>query len=112
MKFEILYIFLVGFLFARCNSSEIQDRNDKIIITGKAEFIASDSSGFFIQTHVKVKKGVVKKPDLLNDLTQPKLIQKKPYLFMAAAVSDYKAKYPQSGKLKKEQLGDEWCLEL
>jgi phosphopantothenoylcysteine decarboxylase/phosphopantothenate--cysteine ligase len=40
------------------------------------------------------------------------LIQKKPYLFMAAAVSDYVAEYPQSGKLKKEQLGDEWELKL
>ena len=58
------------------------------------------------------KKGILKKPDLVNDLTQPQLIQKKPYLFMAAAVSDYRPKYPQKGKLKKDQLGDEWCLEL
>ncbi|MRI58806.1 MAG: bifunctional phosphopantothenoylcysteine decarboxylase/phosphopantothenate--cysteine ligase CoaBC [Epsilonproteobacteria bacterium] len=59
-----------------------------------------------------VKRGVVKKPDLINDLTQLQLIQKKPYLFMAAAVSDYRPKYPQSGKLKKSQIGEEWCLEL
>ncbi len=59
-----------------------------------------------------VKRGIVKKPDLVNDLMQPQLIQKKPYLFMAAAVTDYKPKHPQHGKLKKEQLGDEWCLEL
>lgn len=31
---------------------------------------------------------------------------------MAAAVTDYRPKYPQKGKLKKEQIGDEWCLEL
>ncbi len=67
----------------------------------------------YVEDRLRVaKKGVLKKPDLINDLTQPQLIQKKPYLFMAAAVSDYKPKYPQSGKLKKEQLGDEWCLEL
>jgi len=58
------------------------------------------------------KKGIIKKPDLINDLTTPKLIQKKPYLFMAAAVSDYRPKYPQQGKLKKEQIGSSWCLEL
>lgn len=58
------------------------------------------------------KKGVLKKPDLINDLSTPQLIQKKPYLFMVAAVSDYRPKYPQDKKLKKEQLGDEWSLKL
>ncbi len=67
----------------------------------------------FVQDRIRVaKKGILKKPDLVNDLTQPQLIQKKPYLFMAAAVSDYRPKYKQQGKLKKEQLGAEWCLEL
>ncbi|BCD62016.1 phosphopantothenoylcysteine decarboxylase / phosphopantothenate---cysteine ligase [Nitratiruptor sp. YY08-26] len=67
----------------------------------------------FLQERIKVaKRGIVKKPDLINDLTQPELIQKTPYLFMAAAVSDYRPKYPQRGKLKKEQIGEEWCLEL
>ncbi len=66
-----------------------------------------------LEERIKVaKRGVVKKPTLVNDLTQPQLIQKKPYLFMAAAVSDYRPKYPQKGKLKKEKLGEEWCLEL
>ncbi len=40
------------------------------------------------------------------------LIQKEPYLFMVAAVSDYAPKYPQKGKLKKSLLGEEWSLEL
>ena len=40
------------------------------------------------------------------------LIQKKPFLFMAAAVSDFTPKYPQKGKLKKVHLGSEWSLEL
>jgi len=57
------------------------------------------------------KKGVMTKATLLDD-TVPALVQKKPYLFMAAAVSDYKPKYPQDGKLKKDQIGDEWDLKL
>ena len=57
------------------------------------------------------KKGVLTKATLMDD-SVPELIQKKPYLFMAAAVSDYIPKYPQKGKLKKEMLGDEWCLEM
>lgn len=57
------------------------------------------------------KKGKLSKATLMRD-EQIHLIQKKPYLFMAAAVSDYVAAYPQSGKLKKESLGDEWSLKL
>ncbi len=38
--------------------------------------------------------------------------EKKPYLFMLAAVSDYVPKLVQKGKLKKEQLGDTFELSL
>lgn len=37
---------------------------------------------------------------------------KKPYLFMVAAVSDYISNTIQSGKLKKENIGTLWSLEL
>ena len=57
------------------------------------------------------KKGVMTKPTLMDD-SIPQNIQKTPYLFMAAAVSDYVVKYPQKGKLKKDMLGDEWDLKL
>jgi len=57
------------------------------------------------------KKGVLTKATLMDD-SVPELIQKKPYLFMAAAISDYKPKYPQNGKLKKSDIGDTWSLEL
>ena len=57
------------------------------------------------------KKGVLTKATLMDD-SVPQLIQKKPYLFMAAAISDYRPKFPQSGKLKKSDIGDEWSLEL
>jgi len=57
------------------------------------------------------KKGKLSKASLMSS-EQIKLIQKKPYLFMAAAVSDYIPAFAQEGKLKKEMLGDEWDLKL
>ena len=58
------------------------------------------------------KKGLLLKPSFHSETNQPQLIQKTPWLFMAAAVSDYRPAYPQSGKLKKERLGERWTLEL
>jgi phosphopantothenoylcysteine decarboxylase/phosphopantothenate--cysteine ligase len=40
------------------------------------------------------------------------LIQKRPYLFMSAAVADFTPKFPQIGKIKKSDIGDNWTLEL
>ncbi len=57
------------------------------------------------------KKGLMTKPTLIGEGT-PELIQKTPFLFMAAAVSDYKVKFKQTGKLKKSSLGRTWSLEL
>ncbi|MDD3443110.1 MAG: bifunctional phosphopantothenoylcysteine decarboxylase/phosphopantothenate--cysteine ligase CoaBC [Sulfurimonas denitrificans] len=57
------------------------------------------------------KKGKLSKATLMRD-EQIHLIQKKPYLFMVAAISDYVVSYAQSGKLKKESLGSEWNLQL
>lgn len=57
------------------------------------------------------KKGKLSKPTLMSG-DAICLIQKKPYLFMAAAVSDYVVKHVQEGKLKKENLGEEFALEL
>ena len=58
------------------------------------------------------KKGILTKPSFHSESNHPELIRKTPWLFMAAAVSDYRPAYPQSGKLKKEALGDIWHLEL
>ncbi|WP_457592742.1 bifunctional phosphopantothenoylcysteine decarboxylase/phosphopantothenate--cysteine ligase CoaBC [Hydrogenimonas sp.] len=58
------------------------------------------------------RKGVVSKPSFHSETTQPELIQKTPWLFMAAAVSDYRPSHPQEGKLKKAALGERWSLEL
>jgi phosphopantothenoylcysteine decarboxylase/phosphopantothenate--cysteine ligase len=57
------------------------------------------------------KKGKLSKATLVRD-EHIHLIQKKPYLFMAAAVSDYIPAFAQDGKLKKEVLGDSWELSL
>ena len=57
------------------------------------------------------KKGKMSKATM-NSSDPVHLIQKEPYLFMAAAVSDYTPKFPQKGKLKKKLLGEEWSLEL
>jgi phosphopantothenoylcysteine decarboxylase/phosphopantothenate--cysteine ligase len=57
------------------------------------------------------KKGKLSKPTLMRD-EHIHLIQKKPYLFMAAAVSDYIPEFTQAGKLKKEALGEKWSLAL
>ncbi len=57
------------------------------------------------------KKGKLSKATLVRD-EHIHLIQKKPYLFMAAAVSDYVPAFAQDGKLKKEILGERWDLSL
>jgi phosphopantothenoylcysteine decarboxylase/phosphopantothenate--cysteine ligase len=57
------------------------------------------------------KKGKMSRPSLIHD--EPlQLIRKVPYLFMAAAVSDYVPAFAQEGKMKKELLGEKWTLEL
>ncbi len=67
----------------------------------------------YLQDAIKIaKKGVLVKANLTDNFNEAKLIQKKPYLFMVSAVSDYKPKFSQKGKLKKEVLGENLNLEL
>ena len=72
---------------------------------------AKEMQGYLVDALRIAKKGIMTKPSLIGEGT-PERIQKKPYLFMAAAVSDYKVKFQQEGKLKKEALGKTWSLEL
>ena len=66
----------------------------------------------YLQESLRVaKKGKLTSTTLMDDST-PTLIQKTPYLFMVAAVSDYVPTFAQEGKLKKELLGSSWNLEL
>jgi phosphopantothenoylcysteine decarboxylase/phosphopantothenate--cysteine ligase len=57
------------------------------------------------------KKGKMTSPSMTRD-DPISLVKKTPYLFMAAAVSDYTPRYPQEAKLKKSALGESWNLEL
>lgn len=69
---------------------------------------SSEEMAEYLNDSVRVaKKGMMSKPSLITD--EPiHLIQKTPYLFMAAAISDYVPAHPQQGKLKKESLGETW----
>jgi phosphopantothenoylcysteine decarboxylase/phosphopantothenate--cysteine ligase len=73
---------------------------------------SSEEMAEYLTDSIRIaKKGVMSKPSLITD--EPRhLIQKTPYLFMAAAVSDYVPAHPQQGKLKKEALGEQWTPEL
>ncbi len=55
------------------------------------------------------KKGVVLKTTFEHSA---KNIQKTPYFFALSAVSDFVPLYPQSGKIKKRDIGDSWSLKL
>ena len=73
---------------------------------------SSAEMGEYLTDSIRIaKKGKLSKPSLIHD--EPiALIQKEPYLFMAAAVSDYIPLYPQEGKLKKEMLGESWSIAM
>ena len=57
------------------------------------------------------KKGKMSKATM-NSSEPIHLIQKKPYLFMAAAVADFTPKFPQVGKMKKADIGGEWNIQM
>lgn len=73
---------------------------------------SSNEMGEYLTDSIRIaKKGKLSKPSLIHD--EPiALIQKEPYLFMAAAVSDYVPVHPQNGKLKKEMLGEHWNIAM
>ena len=57
------------------------------------------------------KKGKMSKATM-NSSEPIHLIQKRPFLFMASAVADFTPKFPQVGKIKKVDIGDEWNIEM
>ena len=78
----------------------------------KIDVTSSDEMFEYLTDSIRIaKKPKLSKPTLMRD-EHIHLIEKKPYLFMAAAVSDYVPEFTQDGKLKKEVLGDEWSLKL
>ncbi len=73
---------------------------------------SSDEMYEYLKDSIRIaKKGKMSKPSLMHGETM-ELIQKEPYLFMTAAVSDFIPRFPQEGKIKKVQLGETWNLEL
>ncbi|MCK5110801.1 MAG: bifunctional phosphopantothenoylcysteine decarboxylase/phosphopantothenate--cysteine ligase CoaBC [Arcobacteraceae bacterium] len=75
--------------------------------------VQSSSEMFeYVQDSIRVaKKGKMSEATLMDN-SSVQLIQKKPYFFGVAAVSDYTPKYPQNGKMKKDDIGDSWDLKL
>jgi phosphopantothenoylcysteine decarboxylase/phosphopantothenate--cysteine ligase len=73
---------------------------------------SSEEMNEYLTDSIRIaKKGKLSKPSLIHD--EPiALIQKEPFLFMAAAVSDYLPLHPQNGKLKKEMLGESWNIPM
>lgn len=66
----------------------------------------------YVQNSIKIaKKGKMSSATLMNN-SELELVQKKPYFFSVAAVSDYIPSFPQTGKLKKNDIGETWQLEL
>jgi len=61
---------------------------------------------------VRVSKKGKMSTATMNSSAPVHLIQKKPYLFMAAAVSDFTPRFPQVGKIKKSYMGEKWSVEL
>ncbi len=72
---------------------------------------ASEMLDFTIDALRVAKKGVLSKPSL-NNPDAIGMIQKEPYLFMVAAVADFTPLYPQVGKMKKSDIGDNWEIKL
>ncbi|MDD3775868.1 MAG: bifunctional phosphopantothenoylcysteine decarboxylase/phosphopantothenate--cysteine ligase CoaBC [Sulfurovaceae bacterium] len=72
---------------------------------------ADEMLGFTEDALRVARKGVMSKPSL-NNPDAIGMIQKEPFLFMVAAVADYAPSYPQSGKIKKNMIGESWNIEL
>ena len=70
-----------------------------------------DMTNFIVDAIRIAKKGKLSDATLMDDST-PELIQKKPFFFAVAAISDYTPSFPQNGKIKKQDIGNTWDLKL
>lgn len=71
--------------------------------------LPSDVTKFEVQSSTQMLQAL---SEQIKNTTQQTIKDKKPYLFMAAAVSDYVPKTFENGKLKKDKLGETWELKL
>ena len=93
-------------LIATAFENDLPQNMHKIDVQSSAEMLE-----YLIDSIRIAKKGKLSKATLMRD-EHIHVIQKNPFLFMAAAVSDYVPEFPQDGKLKKESLGENWELSL
>jgi phosphopantothenoylcysteine decarboxylase/phosphopantothenate--cysteine ligase len=78
----------------------------------KIDVESADEMNHYLTDSLRIaKKGITVKPKL-GESGDIKQVLKRPYLFMASAVADYKPKFAQSGKVKSHLIGREWSLEL
>ena len=102
-------LFLKG---ADVNLIATRKEDDLPIHIHTIDVTSSDEMFDYLKDSIRIaKKGKMSKPSLMHGDAM-ELIQKEPYLFMAAAISDFIPRYPQEGKIKKVQLGETWNLEL
>ena len=93
-------------LIATAFENDLPQNMHKIDVQSSAEMLE------YLTDSIRIaKKGKLSKATLVRD-EHIHVIQKNPFLFMAAAVSDYVPEFPQDGKLKKESLGENWELGL
>jgi len=78
----------------------------------KIDVLDTKEMFLYTQKSLEVAKRGLAKDVNINDKEAPKIIKKKPYLFMAAAVSDFVPKKAIKGKIKKDSIGDTFTLEL
>ncbi len=91
-------------------SSRFPQRLPQTILQINAE--SSEAMLEYLNDSIRVaKKGKTVESTGMDD-TDAKLVQKKPFVFMAAAVSDYVPTSPEQGKVKKSDVGETWSLAL
>ncbi len=102
-------LYLLGADVCLITTKETKDIPSEIYTIGVED--AKEMQGYLTDAIRVAKKGVMSKPSINNPDTIG-IIQKEPYLFMVAAVADYKAKYPQTGKMKKDTTTKELAIEF
>lgn len=90
---------------ALCLALYLKGANVTLISSGEAPKISAINA-----LHVKSSEEM--RTTLVAHTTQAQNHEKTPYLFMAAAVSDFIPVHTHQGKLKKEALGEHYTLEL
>ncbi|MEJ2488777.1 MAG: bifunctional phosphopantothenoylcysteine decarboxylase/phosphopantothenate--cysteine ligase CoaBC [Sulfurovaceae bacterium] len=102
-------LYLLGADVCLITTKEIKDIPGEIYTIDVED--AKEMQGYLTDAIRVAKKGVMSKPSI-NHPDSIGVIQKEPYLFMVAAVADYRAKYPQTGKMKKDTTTKELAIEF